>query len=1398
MMLALTTHEPNFCLLREEVLLKESKHSRKDIFQVSQFHFLSVTLLREYLAVEFRTLLKREVDVERVIDDFVFMCFLIGNDFLPNVPTVDISEGGIDTLFNTYAQVVPSLGGYLTEGGRLVLKNVEAFLGALGDAEVEPEFCFDSIGDVVEGLKGLAMAGDDDEDEDDDDESIEVDESVLPPPPTQAVIAARAAADPLLRLQFRNFCADGTAQQLVSPPNLDNEKRKEWHILAEEFYLVSKSEGDGADRHVVVKKKPSAKIGPVRIRETGNDNNARAAEERDWKDVYYKKRFHGRGRNDRELIDGITLSYLQGLAWVLHYYHHGCVSWGWYYPYHYAPLASDLRDLSRFEPTFDNFELGAPFHQYEQLLAVLPPSSRNALPAPFRGLMVSQDSPIIDYYPTDFELDLNGKRNDWEAVILIPFIEEKRLLQAVGTVDVSKLTEAERRRNMLGKTQLFHYDSKNLESHPSTLPDLFQDIREGHSTRVDFDMPTNVMENVLVLPPKVKLGADAVGLTPSFATLPHDFALKKIRVNVFGGRPSDKATQVAQLKRLDELLRPEEVSETAHLQWLGDRFLGRSCVIRWPHWQEARVVAAANRFGRADISTSGKAPLIRRWNGKESEGWVKDAAAIADVLLETKGLDCTEIDVLIYSVPLGGMRMLEDGATVKYYQRGEIAFPAQAIVFEHRRQPDPRFAEKPPRTLQELYPVGSPLICNNPADYGRLCYVVDHDVEGKRVVVQVEQRPPVPKFGGEVHNRTRLKYYSLYDSAKRLKISLDALKAVMGTVFVVDKHKKINVGLKLRFVKARQQIVGYSFGFEEKGAHMANRVEWDLSDAALDLISSYKAAFPEIFAYLAKTAGNKYDKAPSARPTEMFPNLVPSQSLAKAVAAEAFLKAHPYSRLPKMPLGAEAMPEKGIAAMDVESSKWAAKLNAAKPFPRLRASMLPRDLRRPIQELNAIDPNTPTDGTVLLGDRMMNLLDNGPIPFAAEGAVIGFTGTTLTILFDDEIASGTTFGGLVSGRKVASGLPSEGLMNLTRPQLVQVERNDWLQKSVDGVVHTSTGAAASADVPTRPIALSKSTPGTLERVKPVKPARSQTPVPDEPPYKAYVGNFIVGLTKADMEEFFAPAPLKDVAMKQGFCFITFESKALLEAALLKNGQELRGRKVVVNVAATKEKNKGKAESKAKGSESKPFLKPLNQPDATNKTDKADKAVSSARKSVLKHSADKPPAAETKPAEKKTESVVKILKKSDTAAGETRAASAPAAPESVAADGEEDFDPLNYFSSLVNKNKQQAQKDAKEAQPQAPKPQSASRHTLFLGNLPFSATEEQVREFVGDGIVAVNHMRKKGKAEVEMRDQETFDAALKRDASVMDGRKVSVEAARQKKKGDFRKQAKEVSELAFFL
>ncbi len=169
-MLGLASHEIHFTILREEVLFGKAKkqddgsHGYKadpvllDNGEVmpseaqealgllggkkKPFDLVRLWILREYLAYEFRPEsfyqpLTFSYDLERCLDDFVFICFFVGNDFLPHLPSLSIQEGGLDLLLDLYHRVLPTVRGYLTTEGKVNLDRVDVFMAMLGTVEDE-------------------------------------------------------------------------------------------------------------------------------------------------------------------------------------------------------------------------------------------------------------------------------------------------------------------------------------------------------------------------------------------------------------------------------------------------------------------------------------------------------------------------------------------------------------------------------------------------------------------------------------------------------------------------------------------------------------------------------------------------------------------------------------------------------------------------------------------------------------------------------------------------------------------------------------------------------------------------------------------------------------------------------------------------------------------------------------------------------------------------------------------------------------------------------------------------------------------------------------------------------------------------------------------------------------
>ncbi|XP_078438511.1 5'-3' exoribonuclease 3 isoform X2 [Wolffia australiana] len=496
-MLALATHEVHFSILREVVFTPgqqdkcflcgqmghlaancEGKTKRKsgEFDEKGQetsvvkkpYQFLNIWTLREYLDFEFKIPNPPfEIDLERIVDDFIFICFFVGNDFLPHMPTLEIREGAINLLMAVYKKEFKAMGGYLTDASKPDLKRVEHFIQAVGSYEdrifQKRSRMHQRQAERIKRTKGQTKRGDDRE------PMMNVDQLVAVARFGGSRLASAPAPSPYVQM--------GSSLQSERSFSLKRDSQvgqatDEMSVLDIRSRKVSRISSQGATvGAALVEAENSLELD---IHENGEDlksklkdaireksdlfNSENPEEDRiklgepGWKERYYEDKFMARTAEEIDRVRrDVVMKYTEGLCWVMHYYYEGVCSWQWFYPYHYAPFASDIKNLDAFEV---KFELGAPFKPFAQLMGVFPAASAHALPVRFRDLMTDPNSPISDFYPIDFEVDMNGKRFAWQGVAKLPFIDETRLLAEINKVE-NTLTPEEARRNSIMFDMLF-------------------------------------------------------------------------------------------------------------------------------------------------------------------------------------------------------------------------------------------------------------------------------------------------------------------------------------------------------------------------------------------------------------------------------------------------------------------------------------------------------------------------------------------------------------------------------------------------------------------------------------------------------------------------------------------------------------------------------------------------------------------------------------------------------------------------------------------------------------------------------------------------------------------------------------------------------------------------------
>ena len=76
---------------------------------------------------EIKESMNMEYNLDRIIDDFILICFFIGNDFLPRLYCYNVREGNFEFLINDFKKYLRNAKGYVNINGViwvfLVLEN---------------------------------------------------------------------------------------------------------------------------------------------------------------------------------------------------------------------------------------------------------------------------------------------------------------------------------------------------------------------------------------------------------------------------------------------------------------------------------------------------------------------------------------------------------------------------------------------------------------------------------------------------------------------------------------------------------------------------------------------------------------------------------------------------------------------------------------------------------------------------------------------------------------------------------------------------------------------------------------------------------------------------------------------------------------------------------------------------------------------------------------------------------------------------------------------------------------------------------------------------------------------------------------------------------------------------
>jgi len=348
-------------------------------------------------------------NVVAAVDDYILMTFMLGNDFMPHFPSINLRTTGMNVLLQTYAHIFKGSSDYLVK--RVISKNKE------------------------EGTKKMINW-----------------------------LQFRLFIDHLASNEHNRFMDEHKTRDKQSKRfgynNNNNNNRENANGRYNESLHSSRVVGGSVldKRETVTENEFKVDLteltgiacdkitGMVSNNNTMNEFMSIPLRDRsvekyidpfreNWEYRYYDALF-GIDIYDKSAVgkemnrsQQICVNYMEGLEWTLQYYSNKCIDWRWCYKYAYAPLLSDLiRYIPHTDVTMIVEKEKSSVLDMVQLCYVLPMASHTLLPSKIAEKIKTEYS---HYYCDKLEFNWAYCKYFWEAHTELPHIRISDLERVV-------------------------------------------------------------------------------------------------------------------------------------------------------------------------------------------------------------------------------------------------------------------------------------------------------------------------------------------------------------------------------------------------------------------------------------------------------------------------------------------------------------------------------------------------------------------------------------------------------------------------------------------------------------------------------------------------------------------------------------------------------------------------------------------------------------------------------------------------------------------------------------------------------------------------------------------------------------------------------------------------------